>query len=152
MSRPPARRLVGKRSAESLFRHVRLERTQHQGLLGFRRQAADRRANPRDDIITQLLAPTVDGEPLTDLEFDNFFTLLVAAGNDTTRYTMTHGMHTLMRHPQLWQAWKANPELTPTAVEEILRASAVTIPWPQPDLSSSTDPESNSVVITSRTS
>ena len=34
----------------------------------------------------------VDGQPLTDLEFNNFFTLLVAAGNDTTRYTMTHGL------------------------------------------------------------
>ncbi len=91
------------------------------------RQAADRRAHPRDDIITQLLAPTTDGEPLTDLEFDNFFTLLVAAGNDTTRYTMTHGMHTLMGHPQLWRAWQSDPALTPTAVEEILRASSVTM-------------------------
>lgn len=91
------------------------------------RQAALRRAEPRDDIITQLLAPTTDGDPLTDLEFKNFFTLLVAAGNDTTRYTMTHGMWTLMQHPGLWDAWRADPELTATAVEEILRASSVTM-------------------------
>lgn len=90
-------------------------------------QAADRRGCPRDDIISKLLEPTVDGEPLTDLEFNNFFTLLVAAGNDTTRYTMTHGVWTMMNHPELWNAWRADSDLTPTAVEEILRTSSVTM-------------------------
>lgn len=90
------------------------------------RQAADRRVCPRKDVITQLLAPTRNGEPLSDLEFNNFFTLLVAAGNDTTRYTLTHGLHTMMNHPQLWRAWRADAALTLTAVEEILRTSSVT--------------------------
>ncbi len=90
-------------------------------------QAADRRTCPRDDIISQLLAPMRDGELLTDLEFNNFFTLLVAAGNDTTRYTLTHGLWSMMNHPSLWEAWKADPSLTPTAVEEILRTSSVTM-------------------------
>ncbi len=90
-------------------------------------QAAERRTCPSGDIISQLLEPTSDGEPLTDLEFNNFFTLLVAAGNDTTRYTMTHGVWTMMNHPTLWEAWKADPTLTETAVEEILRTSAVTM-------------------------
>ena len=91
------------------------------------RQAAERRACPRSDVITQLLAPTRDGEPLSDLEFKNFFTLLIAAGNDTTRYTMTHGINTIMRHPRLWRAWRDDPSLTHTAVEEVLRTSAVTM-------------------------
>ncbi len=90
-------------------------------------QADDRRVCPRDDVITQLLAPTRSGEPLSDLEFKNFFTLLVSAGNDTTRYTMTHGLWTMMNHPQLWRAWRADPELTPTVVEEMLRTSSVTM-------------------------
>ncbi len=90
-------------------------------------QAADRRACPRDDIISKLLEPTTDGEPLTDLEFNNFFTLLVAAGNDTTRYTLADGMSTMMHHPQLWQAWRADPALNTTAIEEILRTSSVTM-------------------------
>ena len=68
-----------------------------------------------------------EGVPLTDHEFNNFFTLIVAAGNDTTRYTMTHALWTLMNNPELWDAWKANPDLTTTAVEEILRTSSVTM-------------------------
>ena len=90
-------------------------------------QATERRACPGDDIISQLLAPMADGEVLTDAEFNNFFTLLVAAGNDTTRYSMTHGLWSLMSHPELWAAWQADPSLTPTAVEEILRTSSVTM-------------------------
>lgn len=90
-------------------------------------QVGDRRTCPRDDIISQLLAPAVDGVPLTDHEFNNFFTLLVAAGNDTTRYTMTHGMWTMMNHPQLWQTLRERPELMPSAVEEVLRTSSVTM-------------------------
>ena len=90
-------------------------------------QAAARRGCPGEDVISQLLAPTSDGSPLTDHEFNNFFTLLVAAGNDTTRYTMAHGLWSMMQHPELWEAWKRDPELTDTAVEEVLRASSVTM-------------------------
>ena len=90
-------------------------------------QAASRRACPSEDIISQLLEPTTDGSPLTDLEFNNFFTLLVGAGNDTTRYTMTHGMWNLMQHPDLWKAWQADFGLTASAVEEVLRTSSVTM-------------------------
>ena len=61
------------------------------------------------------------------IEFNNFFTLLVAAGNDTTRYSMTHGMWTFMNHPELWEALRARPELMESGVEEVLRTSAVTM-------------------------
>ena len=90
-------------------------------------QADQRRGCPSQDIISQLLAPTKDGTTITDHEFNNFFTLLVAAGNDTTRYTMTHGLWTMMNHPELWYAWKADPSLTTAATEEILRTSSVTM-------------------------
>ncbi len=90
-------------------------------------QAAERRSCPRDDIITKLLEPTRDGEPLGDLEFNNFFTLLVAAGNDTTRYTMTHGVWNMMNHPRLWQTLRERPELMLSCVEEVLRTSSVTM-------------------------
>ena len=40
---------------------------------------------------------------------------------------MTHGLWNLMNHPELWAAWRADPSLTPTAVEEVMRTSAVTM-------------------------
>lgn len=90
-------------------------------------QAKERRSCPGDDIITKLLEPTRDGDPLSDLEFNNFFTLLVAAGNDTTRYTMTHGVWNMMNHPQLWNTLRERPELMLSGVEEVLRTSSVTM-------------------------
>ncbi|MXW77060.1 MAG: cytochrome P450 [Acidimicrobiaceae bacterium] len=90
-------------------------------------QAKERRSCPRDDIITKLLEPTRDGDPLSDLEFNNFFTLLVAAGNDTTRYTMTHGVWNMMNHPRLWNTLRERPDLMISGVEEVLRTSSVTM-------------------------
>ncbi|MEO5899989.1 MAG: cytochrome P450 [Ilumatobacteraceae bacterium] len=63
------------------------------------RQAAARREHPTDDVISDLLRPKIDGQELSDHEFNNFFTLLVAAGNDTTRYTMAAGLQALIEHP-----------------------------------------------------
>jgi cytochrome P450 len=91
------------------------------------RLADDRRAHPKDDVVTKLLAPTMDGEPLTDLEFKNFFTLMVAAGNDTTRYTLAGGLLALLDHPDQLAMLRDRPELLPTAVEEILRWTSVTM-------------------------
>jgi cytochrome P450 len=94
-------------------------------------QAARRRASPTDDVISDLLRPKVDGEALTDHEFNNFFTLLVAAGNDTTRYTMTAGLKALIEHPdqldELRAAVGSDPTLVASAVEEILRWATVTM-------------------------
>jgi cytochrome P450 len=95
-------------------------------------QAARRREHPTDDVISDLLAPTIDGERLTEAEFKNFFVLLVAAGNDTTRYTMTAGMKALVERPaQLAELQDAiargDDALVDTAVEEILRWGTVTM-------------------------
>lgn len=94
-----------------------------------RGQAAARREHPTADIITQLLADTTDGDPLTELEFNNFFTLLVAAANDTTRYTMTGGIQALLSRPDMVADLKAAADDDPlwlTAVDEILRWTSVT--------------------------
>ena len=94
-------------------------------------QAALRRDSPTDDVISDLLRPKVDGEALTEHEFNNFFTLLVAAGNDTTRYTMTAGVQALIERPvqlaRLRAAIGTDPALVSSAVEEILRWATVTM-------------------------
>ncbi|MCS7055374.1 MAG: cytochrome P450 [Thermoflexales bacterium] len=89
--------------------------------------AAERKANPGTDVISMLLQPKRDGEPLSDHEFKNFFTLLVAAGNDTTRYTMAAGMHALIEHPDQLALLQREPQHISTAVEEILRWGTVTM-------------------------
>jgi cytochrome P450 len=95
-------------------------------------QARARRDNPTDDVISDLLRPKIDGETLSEHEFNNFFTLLVAAGNDTTRYTMTAGIKALVERPdQLAELRDAivagNGDVVASAVEEILRWGSVTM-------------------------
>jgi cytochrome P450 len=89
--------------------------------------ALERRANPQDDIVTTLLTAEPDGEPLTDLEFKNFFTLMMVAGNETTRHTISHGLIFLSQHPEQLDALASDPSLSRVATEEILRASSVTM-------------------------
>lgn len=90
-------------------------------------QARLRRESPRDDVISRLLQPKRDEQPLSELEFKNFFTLLVAAGNDTTRYTMAAGMEALLQHPEQLAELRGRPELLQDATEEILRWGSVTM-------------------------
>ncbi len=89
-------------------------------------QAALRRGCPVRDVIGKLLEPMPDGSSLSEHEFNNFFTLLVAAGNDTTRYTLASGMHALAERPLDIERLQAHPGLIPAATEEILRWGSVT--------------------------
>ncbi len=90
--------------------------------------ALERRAHPQDDIITTLLTAEPDGEPLTDLEFKNFFTLLMVAGNETTRHTISHGLISLKENPDQLRLWREDiAGHSVDATEEILRSSAVTM-------------------------
>ena len=91
------------------------------------RALATRRATPTDDVLSALLRPMADGEHLGAMELKNFFTLLVAAGNDTTRYTMAAGMQALAERPALLDALGREPALIELAVEEVLRWSSVTM-------------------------
>ena len=90
-------------------------------------QARRRREHPTDDVISLLLRPTREGTPLSDDEFKNFFTLLVAAGNDTTRYAITAGMLALLERPAQLAALRDDLSLVPAAVEEMLRWGSVTM-------------------------
>lgn len=83
--------------------------------------AAKRRAAPADDLVTALLTAEVDGQSLSDLEFDLFFLLLAVAGNETTRNLLSHAMLALFENPEQWKALVAAGETSPYAVEEFLR-------------------------------
>jgi len=83
--------------------------------------AERRKAEPKDDIVTSLLRGSVDGENLTELEFDSFFLLLAVAGNETTRNLVSGGMLALMENPEQQARLVADPSLIPSAVEEMLR-------------------------------
>jgi cytochrome P450 len=88
--------------------------------------AEDRVANPRDDITTTLMQAEVEDEHgkhrLTPQELGSFFLLLVAAGNETTRNAISHGMYALTNHPDQRKTWVEDFEtVSPTAVEEIVR-------------------------------
>ena len=82
----------------------------------------DRLANPTDDLVSALMHAEVDGERLAPMEMASFFILLAAAGNETTRNAISHGVRLLTLHPDQRAIWMADVEgVTPTAVEEIVR-------------------------------
>ena len=83
--------------------------------------AADRRANPRDDLMTALVQAELDGDRLDELELNLFFVTLVVAGNETTRNLISHGTLALIEHPEQMQMLRDDPSLYPSAVEEMLR-------------------------------
>ena len=80
-----------------------------------------------EDILSTLLRAEVDGEQLTPREISNYFTLLVAAGNETTRNSITGGVKALLDHPDQLMKLVDNPGLVPSAVEEILRWTSAVI-------------------------
>jgi cholest-4-en-3-one 26-monooxygenase len=83
--------------------------------------ALDRREHPRDDLVTVLLNAEVDGDRLTEADFDGFFILLAVAGNETTRNLISGAMLALIQHPDQRQRLIDDSALMPTAVEEFLR-------------------------------
>jgi cytochrome P450 len=82
---------------------------------------AAKRARPGNDLASVLLRAELDGERLSDLEFDLFFLLLINAGGDTTRNLVASGMLALLDHPAELAALRADPARLPGAIEEMLR-------------------------------
>ena len=75
-----------------------------------------------DDLVSKLVNRIPeDGIPLNDRDFNNYFLLLVVAGNETTRHAISHTALALIQHPDQLEILKASPELIPDAVEEFLR-------------------------------
>jgi cholest-4-en-3-one 26-monooxygenase len=79
----------------------------------------ERAANPGDDIVTTLINADIEGEKLSNDEFGFFVVLLAAAGNETTRNSITQGMMAFAEFPDQWQLFKK--ERPQTAADEIVR-------------------------------
>jgi cholest-4-en-3-one 26-monooxygenase len=101
---------------EEMAQHASME------LYAYAAQLAEqKRADPKDDLISVLTNAEVDGEKLTGLEIDLFFLLLSVAGNETTRNLISHGLVALIENPGELEKLRANRALLPGAVEEMLR-------------------------------
>lgn len=72
-------------------------------------------------VLHLILQPGPDGEVISETEFRNFFCLLVAAGNDTTRYSIAAGMQAMCHQPELLQQMQEGGEVWETAPDEIIR-------------------------------
>jgi cholest-4-en-3-one 26-monooxygenase len=83
--------------------------------------AAAKRKTPGEDIISTLLQAEVEGNQLTDTEFNLFFQLLSVAGNETTRNLISNGMNFLFEHPDQREKLAADRSLLPSAIDEMLR-------------------------------
>lgn len=83
--------------------------------------AAQRRARPTDDVMSQILHAEPGGKPLTDAEFQNFFSVLMVAGQEASRHSISHGTLLLLERPEVVEELGADPDLMETATEEIIR-------------------------------
>ncbi len=82
---------------------------------------AERRKDPRDDLISTLIAGGPAGHGLTDPEAVSFAMLLLLAGNETTTNLLGNAMQALLAHPDQLRKVAENPDLIPPMLEETLR-------------------------------
>lgn len=80
-----------------------------------------RRVEPRDDLISALVAAEATGDRLSHDELLVMLRLLLVAGNETTTNLIGNGLLALLRHPDQWQVLRSDLSLMPGAVEELLR-------------------------------
>jgi cytochrome P450 len=85
------------------------------------RLVADKRAHPAQDMLSEIVAASEDADRLSAVEAVSMAFLLLVAGHETTVNLIGNGMLALLRHPDRLAELRADPDLTPAAVEEFLR-------------------------------
>jgi len=83
--------------------------------------AKKNREGDTDGVLHMILQPDENGDVMPDLEFRNFFCLLVAAGNDTTRYSIAAGIQAMAHQPELLAQMQKGGDIWDTAADEIVR-------------------------------
>jgi cytochrome P450 len=86
--------------------------------------AAERRTEPREDLLTGLVQARHEGSKLDDDEMLSMLVLILVAGNETTTTLIGNAAITLMEHPEAMEQLRAEPELMSSAIDEVLRFSA----------------------------
>jgi cytochrome P450 family 142 subfamily A polypeptide 1 len=86
-----------------------------------RRVVADRRARPRDDLLSVVVHAEIDSQRLSDEDVLQESLLILVGGDETTRHVLSGGMEQLIRHPDLRRALTSDLTGVPIAVEEMLR-------------------------------
>jgi cytochrome P450 len=81
----------------------------------------DRLLSPGDDLLSTLLRVQVDGDRLSETDLDNLFSIMVIAGNETTRIAIAQGVLAFCQYPEQWERLRADPALIDPATEEVLR-------------------------------
>jgi cytochrome P450 len=81
----------------------------------------ERRAEPRNDLLTRLVQAEVDGERLSEKDVLDFFHLLLLAGSETTTNLLGSAIVCFDGHPEQLARLRAAPEMLPSAIEEVLR-------------------------------
>jgi cholest-4-en-3-one 26-monooxygenase len=114
-------RMIGSEDPEYQVSEQEVQNAQIEMFMYANALAAERRANPRDDIVTALLDAEVDGDRLTEMDFNLFFLLLAVAGNETTRNSISHGIQAFCDYPEQYQKLVSDPSLAASATEEIVR-------------------------------
>ncbi|MDL4815999.1 cytochrome P450 [Actinomadura opuntiae] len=85
-----------------------------------------KQTNPTNDLLSVAANAHIDGAPLSDLEQQMLFNLLIAAGTETTRNALAIGIHAVIENPATWEQLQSNRNQLPTAVEEMLRWASPT--------------------------
>ena len=108
--------------APSLEVYVEADRVAHEAFGFFGNLVDERRAHPAEDLLSRLIAAhDLEDGKLTEEELIVMCTLLLIAGFDTTVNLIGNGMLALLEHPQERERLQRQPELMPSAIEEMLR-------------------------------
>jgi cholest-4-en-3-one 26-monooxygenase len=86
----------------------------------YHRLTAQRRAEPRDDVVSTLVKAEVEGCPLEQSELDPYYLVLTVAGNETTRNLLSGSVHALSAFG-LWDELRENPAVLRSGLEEMVR-------------------------------